>query len=207
MGDVNKGELYGGGVVFYVYKTAGVEHGLICAVEDQGTSIVWSDLDTTLIGATAQSAWDGLSNSNAIATYGTSTVSAAKLCLDYTNTDTGTGVYSDWYLPSKRELSLMYTNAFIIEKALSPSSGFASSAYWSSTEFNYGNAWYQLCRVGTAHRNKPWLDMWGMQCLPANWRLFWRAVPALHPYRILLSQRLCLSLRSLRLCVRQLCSV
>ena len=47
------GELYGGGVVFYVYKTAGVEHGLICAVADQGTSTVWSDFSTTLIGTTA----------------------------------------------------------------------------------------------------------------------------------------------------------
>ncbi len=142
------GELYGGGVVYYVYKTAGVEHGLICAVEDQGTSTVWSDYSTTVIGATAQSAWDGLSNSNAIATYGTSTVSAAKLCLDYTNTDTGTGVYSDWYLPSREELDLMYQQRFIVRKTLSV--GFASSSYWSSTEANETNpftgqatAWYQ----------------------------------------------------------------
>lgn len=133
------GELYGGGVVFYVYKTAGVEHGLICSVADQGTSTAWSNVDSTEIGAGAQSAWDGLSNSNAIVAQSGHTDSAAKLCLDYTNTDTGTGVYSDWYLPSRDELGLMYFQnaniSFILGKAGIAGGGLTSMYYWSSTEY------------------------------------------------------------------------
>lgn len=125
----------------YVYKTAGVEHGLICSTADLSTSQAWSNVDSTAIGATAQSSWDGLGNSNAIVAQSGHTSSAAKLCLDYTNSDTGTGVYSDWYLPSRYELNLMYQQAFAITKALS--SGFASDVYWSSTEGDASNAWDQ----------------------------------------------------------------
>jgi hypothetical protein len=54
---------------------------------------------------------------------------AAKLCLDYTNDDTGTGIYSDWFLPSKDELSKLYDNRVAID-------GFAiDNAYWSSSEY------------------------------------------------------------------------
>jgi hypothetical protein len=45
--------------------------------------------------------------------------------------------YSDWFLPSRDELELMYQNKGAI-------GGFASSgSYWSSSEFDGGNAWYQ----------------------------------------------------------------
>ena len=42
--------------------------------------------------------------------------------------------YSDWYLPSKDELNLLYLNKVAI-------GGFASSSYWSSTEANANLAW------------------------------------------------------------------
>ena len=52
---------------------------------------------------------------------------AARVCDDYINTETGTGVYDDWYLPSKAELNKLYINKVAI-------GGFADYNYWSSSE-------------------------------------------------------------------------
>ena len=54
----------------------------------------------------------------------------ATLCNDYTY-----GGYDDWFLPSKDELNLMYTN---LHKA--SLGGFANYNYWSSSEFKH--TWY-----------------------------------------------------------------
>ena len=44
--------------------------------------------------------------------------------------------YDDWFLPAKDELNLLYTNSGSIW-------GFVTYRYWSSTESNNSNAWYQ----------------------------------------------------------------
>jgi hypothetical protein len=80
------GEEFGGGVVFHLWKDAsGVEHGLIVDKTDLSTSQVWSNIEQTLIGPSAQSSWDGLSNSNAIVGQAGHTSSASALCLNSTN--------------------------------------------------------------------------------------------------------------------------
>jgi hypothetical protein len=137
------GELYGGGVVFWVDKTG--LHGLICSMIDLSADQMWSDVFSTLIGATAQSNWDGLSNSNAIIGQSAHTSSAAKLCLDYINADYGTGVYSDWYLPAIDQLSLLYNHKYPVNKALesdgnSATTPLTKNSYWTSTEDNDINA-------------------------------------------------------------------
>jgi hypothetical protein len=135
------GEEFGGGVIFHLWKdNAGVEHGLIVDKTDLSTSQVWSNIDLTLIGPSAQSSWDGLSNSNAIVAQAGHTNSAAALCLNSTN-----GAQSDWYLPSIDELSLLWHSRFNVNKSLSaiggatvlPRTGF----YWSSTEIFNRDAW------------------------------------------------------------------
>ena len=131
------GERYGGGVVFWVDGTG--QHGLICSMIDLSTSQVWSNITSTATGATAQSDWDGNNNSTAITTQSGHTNSAAKLCLDYTNADYGTGVYSDWYLPSRGELNDLWNNLKAVQKALDSDSNAATIAiarenYWSSSE-------------------------------------------------------------------------
>jgi hypothetical protein len=127
------GEQYGGGVVFHLWKdTTGVEHGLIVALTDQSTSQVWSNVDATLIGASAQSSWDGISNSNAIVAQAGHTSSAAKLCLDLLS-----GGQSDWYLPSIQELNMLWNNYYNVARALSQISGatqLTNAYYWSSSE-------------------------------------------------------------------------
>jgi len=131
------GELYGGGVVFWVDHTG--QHGLICSMIDLSTGMAWSNVTTTAVGTTAQSDWDGSSNSLAIITQSTHTTSAAKICLDYSNADYGTGIYSDWYLPSRGELNDLWNNLKVVQKALDSDGNattisIAKKCYWSSSE-------------------------------------------------------------------------
>jgi len=129
-----------GGVVFHRYIDNGVQYYLVVDTTDLSTSSAWSNVASTLIGATAQSTWDGLSNSNAIVGQSGHTSSAAKLCLDSTNNSK-----SDWYLPSFDELNLLFNNRFNVNKTLSGNSSFGSisgateilnNIYWTSTEVN-----------------------------------------------------------------------
>jgi hypothetical protein len=148
------GELYGGGVVFWVDQTG--QHGLICSMIDLSAAQAWSNINSTLIGTTAQSDWDGLSNSNAIVGQASHTSSAAKLCLDYTNADYGTGIYSDWYLPSRGELNDLWNNLKAVQKALDSDGNVATTTmskgpYWSSSESNNYNAWYFYFSSGNAY--------------------------------------------------------
>lgn len=135
------GEEFGGGVIFHLWKDAqGTEHGLIVDKTDLSTAQAWSNIDQTLIGPSAQSSWDGLSNSNAIVGQAGHTSSASALCLNSTN-----GGQSDWYLPSIDELSLLWHSRFNVNKSLSAIGGATvlpnTAYYWSSSEYDYTNAW------------------------------------------------------------------
>ncbi len=71
---------------------------------------------------------------------------AAQLCDDLSY-----GGYTDWFLPSKDELDLMYKN--LHRKGLG---GFADGTYWSSSEGINHSAWYQYFgsgRQGTHLKN------------------------------------------------------
>ena len=87
------GELYGGGVIFWVDHTG--LHGLICSMIDLSTSQVWSNITNVEIGVSAQSIWNGPGNSVAIVGQQGHVTSAANLCLDYVNDPYGTGSFSD----------------------------------------------------------------------------------------------------------------
>lgn len=128
------GEEFGGGVIFYLWKdTAGIEHGLIVDKVDLSVNGDWSNIDA-LIGPSAQSTWDGLSNSLAIVAQAGHTNSAALLCLNSTN-----GGQSDWYLPAIDELSHLFHNRFNVNKTLTQLSGASllskTMFYYSSTEY------------------------------------------------------------------------
>lgn len=146
------GEEFGGGVVFHLWKDAqGVEHGLIVDKTDLSTSQVWSNIDATLIGPSAQSSWDGLSNSNAIVGQAGHTSSASALCLNSTN-----GAQSDWYLPSVQELNMLWNNDYTVARSLTQISGATQlqpTNYWSSTEYFYYGAWTFYFGGGDAYDN------------------------------------------------------
>ena len=137
------GELYGGGVVFWVDHSG--QHGLIVSMVDLSTAQAWSNITATLIGTTND--WDGVTNTTAIIEQGGHTSSAAKLCNDYTNADYGTGTYSDWYLPGIAELNHVWNSFYEVQKALTNDGNGATTPlvrnyYWSSSETHFDDvAW------------------------------------------------------------------
>jgi hypothetical protein len=144
------GELYGGGIVVAVWKTAGIENGLITSLADISASETWSNVTSTLIGITSESPIDGHANTDAIIGQGGHSTSAAKLCNDYTNTNTGTGIYSDWYLPAAWELNQCYNAAYVVNTILGAINGFQFTNYWSSTEHDANTAGNQHFAYGTS---------------------------------------------------------
>ncbi|MFZ4400412.1 MAG: DUF1566 domain-containing protein [Bacteroidales bacterium] len=143
------GELYGGGVVFYVDQTG--SHGLICSMISISLGINWTKTSyqsTTVPAPGAISDWDGQANTTAIVTQaGAGSTYAAGLCDAYTNVNYGTGVYSDWYLPTIDQLNKLYISKYEVNKALDSDGNAATTAlakniYWSSSEYSNNNAWY-----------------------------------------------------------------
>ncbi len=135
------GELYGGGIVFYVDQTG--EHGLIASLDDLdgGSGAEWGLYGTDV--PDCESMTDGAANTAAIITAGGGATEAAGLCNAYTG-----GSFTDWYLPSNRELYLLASQDILIDQILDndgdPSTnGFSQEyisptygRYWSSTEYS-----------------------------------------------------------------------
>ena len=131
------GDAYKGGIIAYILQAgdpgydANVRHGIIAATSDQSTGVQWYNGSYTTTGATATAIGTGNANTTTIVTNQGTGSYAAKLCADL-----ALNGYTDWYLPSKDELSKLYLNKVAV-------GSFASGTYWSSTEFNNLNAWYQ----------------------------------------------------------------
>lgn len=139
------GDMYEGGIVFYVDASG---HGLIAAPTDLAQA-AWgcelmdllslpniepdpNNIPNPLSGPGAE-VGDGQSNTNAIVSNCTQSGIAAQLC-----DDLELNGYNDWFLPSIKELDLMYTNLH-----LNGQGNFVNSTYWSSTEMNSIYAWEQ----------------------------------------------------------------
>ena len=134
------GQTYQGGIIFYL--DASGCHGLISATTDQSTGILWWNGIYTDTYASGSGLFDGDGNCYRIRRSQGDCVScnAAELCLDL-----NLGGYSDWYLPSKYELNLMYRNIGQGNAlGLGNVGGFANSYYWSSTEYDSIFAWIQV---------------------------------------------------------------
>ncbi|MBC7847033.1 MAG: DUF1566 domain-containing protein [Flavobacterium sp.] len=123
------GEVFNGGIIFYIYKGSdGLEHGLIVS-PIQGSQIAWQ---TSPMVVNANRSWDGVYNTSLM------TDSPAK---NYIAT-----LGSDWYLPSIDELSKLYRNRYYVQKGLK-ANGYTlmpMAIYWSSTEFNNTTSAYYL---------------------------------------------------------------
>jgi hypothetical protein len=128
------GSAYAGGLVFY---NDGTGSGLVCTATDQSTGAEWG-CSGTIIGGTLEALNTGQANTNAIVTGCTTSGIAAEICK---NLDLNS--YTDWFLPSKDELNLMYS--FLHTQSLG---GFTNALYWSSTEDGSSYAWRQYFENG-----------------------------------------------------------
>jgi hypothetical protein len=120
------GQSYQGGIIAYV-DASGL-HGLIAAPSNQGTA-QWGCEATTIPGADGTGIGTGNQNTIDIMNGCSTAGIAARICGNLV-----LGGYSDWYLPSRDELNLLYVNNVAI-------GGFDTYYYWSSSEVNNLNAW------------------------------------------------------------------
>lgn len=116
------GQNYDGGIIFYIDGTG--LHGLMCAPTDQGFA-VWGCPYSDITGATGTSIGTGESNTIYIVN-NCGTGIAADYCYSLVS-----GNHSDWFLPSKNELNLMYSNL-----KCNGIGSFSGHRYWSSTQVN-----------------------------------------------------------------------
>jgi len=133
-GGTEIGAQIGGGIVVAVFNQSGVNKALVASLTNLSTSLPYTipAFQTTLIGATAQSLFDGLTNTNAIIAQTllpATTAYAAGIARLFAG-----GGFSDWYLPSVWELNMCYNSAAIVNKVLGSTNGFANSTYLSSNE-------------------------------------------------------------------------
>ena len=129
-----------GGIVFYIYiGSDGNQHGLI--LNKNESTAQWHS-SFTQINATRS--WDGVYNT------GLMTGSPAAT---YVNGLTDGG-FTDWYLPSIDELSILWNNRFHANNALN-AGGFTllanQATYWSSSEFDDTLAFTYLFHAGRSN--------------------------------------------------------
>ena len=140
------GDIVNGGVVFWLDSTG--QHGLVVAFSDVATSAEWGCYGTDLpnvpnvpdngvpVGLGAEIG-DGFNNTNDI----------LNDCPTAPAALAARSLGAQWFLPSAKELNQMYINKDDLE-AVDGFTAFSSSTYWSSTEYDYLNAWFQYFSGG-----------------------------------------------------------
>ena len=137
------GQSYQGGIIAYIFVPgdsgyiAGQTHGFIATSSNQSTGAQWGCSGTSITG-TSTILGTGVANTTAIISGCSSSTSAAAICNNFSS-----GGYSDWYLPSRDELSKLYTNRTLI-------SGFNNVSYWSSSQAGATTAWSINFSTGTS---------------------------------------------------------
>ncbi len=130
------GKTYQGGLICYLDTSNGT--GLVSAAIDQSIDATWGCYGTAINGADGTAIGTGEQNTIDIEAGCTTVGTAADICANSNLND-----YLNWFLPSKDELNAMYINL-----KLKGYGGFASSFYWSSTEYSAYSAWNQLFSNG-----------------------------------------------------------
>lgn len=113
------GDPHEGGVVFYLDEEG---YGLISALLDQDTLAPWGCSNKFIRNASDSIVYSGSENTSSIVNDCSDSHYAAKICDNYR-----AGGKSDWYLPSKKELLLLYEQRRLV-------GNFTNKWYWSSTQ-------------------------------------------------------------------------
>ena len=136
MPSLSIGDSYQGGKVSYIFQSGdpgyveGETHGIIAASSDQSSGIEWGCYFIELSGADGLLLGDGWGNTVDIINGCPNGDRAAEVCWNLSLNG-----YSDWYLPSYGELSILNQNRVLI-------GGFSiGSTYWSSTEYTNTQSW------------------------------------------------------------------
>jgi hypothetical protein len=152
-----------GGFIFYINPNHENDgwHYLEAAPTDQSASIMWlSDImdaneNFFATGALSTAIGTGKSNTQTIVNLQGEEDYAAKLCSELELSG-----YSDWYLPSKDELNLMYENLHL--KRLGGFNEFEGKEYyWSSSEAAFDEilyAWLQSFDSGKQEEDNKWYE-------------------------------------------------
>ncbi len=128
------GESYGGGIIFYVDGSG--QHGLVAATADQSTGVSWNNGTNVSVPVAGFLIGDGQANTTSIVNTQGSGTYAASICDQLVLNG-----YSDWFLPSKNELDMLYQQKDVV-------GGFsASSSYWSSSQSDAALAWKQQFNI------------------------------------------------------------
>lgn len=139
------GKTYQGGLIFYLNINDG--SGMVATAEDQSTGVAWGCSGQVINGADGEALGTGRQNTMDILASCTTGNLAANLC-----NELNLNGYSDWFLPSKDELNLMWTNLADSDgdgqnggaNDENNLGGFTGDFYWSSTEFSDQKVWYQF---------------------------------------------------------------
>ena len=127
----------GGGLVFLI--SGGLTYEMAPKTWSGGIedpSAAWCDDTSTILAGTFGTAI-GTGAQNTVDMDAGCTSGAGQEAADYV-----AGGYSDWFLPSKNELNEMYTYS-LVGGFNTATYGFASDAYWSSSQTIAVSAWFQ----------------------------------------------------------------
>ncbi|MES2593528.1 MAG: DUF1566 domain-containing protein [Bacteroidota bacterium] len=122
------GQKHEGGIIFYIDLTG--QHGLIAAPADQSNCASWG-CDGKSITGTSPFNGEGHINTALVIKKCNEKNVAAQICNDLLIDG-----YSDWFLPSRNELNLLYLQKDLV-------GGFVNNFYWSSTEYDNYSVWAQ----------------------------------------------------------------
>lgn len=146
------GDFSQGGIVFWLDETG--RHGLVCAKTDQSTGCLWFSNPSVFHQTIAygDGPFSGEMNTSiiiAVQGFGSGILYAARVAAEYISTEGGKS-YGDWYMPSIGELNLLYANRAVIDETALVNGGstFAEYYYWSSTEYDTFQAYFQLFITG-----------------------------------------------------------
>ena len=114
------GQNYAGGIIFYLDSS--MQHGLVSAAQDQG-AFPWGCFGVGM--STIGNVGAGAQNTATIVALCGDSNTAAKVCDNFYQNG-----YSDWYLPSSGEFSLIYLN--LITNGIGNFN--YGTVYWTSTE-------------------------------------------------------------------------